>query len=425
MKYRTIEFGRAAFFLFLLQLTGFGLASQNLAIEDCYQLARQNYPLVKQRELILRSKEYTVENATKAYLPQVTLNGQATYQSDVTQLPVKIPGMNIPSLNKDQYKLYGEINQTVFDGGIIQQQKRMQEANAQVEEQKLEVELYKLQDRVNQLFFGLLMIDAQLKIIELNKDDIQSGIRKTEAALANGVAFKSNLDVLKAEAIKIQQREIELKANRKLFADMLSLYINKEVTESTILVKPRDVSPAQTIQRPELILFDQQSKNLDIQSGLIKAKNLPKLNLFLQAGYGRPALNMLSNEFKTYYVGGLRFTWALNGLYTYRKEKALVEINRKSIDLQKEVFLFNTGFLVKQQNAENTRLLQLLSGDEELIRLRTSIKNSASAQLENGVINSSDYLREVNAESQARENKLLHEIQLLQALYNQKTIIGG
>lgn len=398
---------------------------QSLRLEDCYQLAKQNYPLVKQRELIQRSKEYTVANATKAYFPQISIQGQASYQSDVTSVPITIPGMSIPTLSKDQYKLYGELNQTVFDGGMIQQQKKIQETNALVEEQKLEVELYKVQERINQLFFGILLIDAQLKLTALTRNDIDNALKKTEAALTNGIVLKSSLDVLKAEAIKLKQREIELSSNRRVYAEMLGLYINQQVSDSTSLQKPAPLALAPTIQRPELNLLEQQQKNLDIQNGLLKAKNLPRLNLFLQAGYGRPALNMLSNEFQSYYIGGLRLSWNLSGFYTYKKDKALVDIQRRHLDVQKELFLFNTGFQIKQYDAESKRLLQLLSSDEELVTLRQSVKNAASAQLENGVIQSSDYLREVNAESQARENKLLHEIQWLQAQYNQKTSIGG
>ncbi|MBL7930777.1 MAG: TolC family protein, partial [Bacteroidia bacterium] len=248
--------------------------AQILSLEDCYVLAKQNYPLIKQRELIVKSKEYTVENATKAYLPQITINGQASYQSDVTQVPIKIPGMDIPTLSKDQYKLYGEINQPLYDGGMVKQQKRMQEANAVVEEQKLEVELYKLKERINQLFFGILMIDAQLKLTELAKNDIQNGIKKTEAALNNGVAFRSNLDVLKAENLKITQREVELKSNRVVYGEMLGLYINQQITENAVLQKPSAIAVSNTIQRPELLVFENQSKNMEIQNAILKAKNL-------------------------------------------------------------------------------------------------------------------------------------------------------
>jgi outer membrane protein TolC len=405
----------------------FGVKAQTtkmITLEECYDLAKQNYPLVKQRNLILKSTEYSLQNASKAYLPQVAINGQATYQSDVTSLPIKLPGVDIPTLNKDQYKLYAEVNQPLYDGGMVKQQKRMQEANAVVEEQKLEVELYKLKERINQVFFGVLLIDEQLTLTELIRKDIRNAMDKTEAAIANGAAFKTNLDILKAENLKLNQRLIELKANRKAYLEILSLYINQSLETGTTLVKPSKLVVSQTVNRPELRVFENQTKNMAIQNDVLKAKNLPKFNLFVQGGYGRPALNFLSNKFEAYYIGGIRMHWSLTGLYTLKQDKAILDINRQNIDLQKELFLYNTNFVLKQQSSEVSKLQELLQSDDEIISLRSSIKESANAQLENGVISSTDYLREVNAEDQARGNQALHEIQLLMAVYAQQNTTG-
>lgn len=395
-----------------------------ITLEECYNLARQNYPLVKQQELIQKSKEYSIENISKAYLPQFAINGQATYQSEVTEIPVKLPNTIIPGLSKDQYKIYAEVNQTVFDGGVKRLQKQSIDADAAVDQQKIEVELYKLKDRINQLFFGILLANEQLLQTEILKKDIQLGISKTNAAIANGTALKSSADALQAELLKTDQRSIELKSVSRAYRDMLGLFINRPLDENSILEKPIKISAAQTINRPELTLYDTEKKLFDIQNLLINAKNLPKAGLFLQGGYGRPALNMLKNDFNAYYIGGLRLNWSLSGLYTSKKEKALLDIKSKTVDLQKEIFLFNTNITLKKQNAEISKLEELIRSDNDIIQLRTRIKNTALTQLEYGVINSSDYLREVNAEDQAKQTQLLHEIQLLMALYDQQTTTG-
>ncbi|MFL9482899.1 TolC family protein [Chitinophagaceae bacterium LWZ2-11] len=399
--------------------------TKSISLEECYTLARENYPLVKQQELIAKSKEYSIDNASKGNLPQLNVSGQASYQSATTQVPFQIPGITFPGISKDQYKIYGEVNQVLYDGGTIKNQKQSIEADAGVQQQQLEVELYKLKDRINQLYFGILLVDEQLKQNELLKTDIQTGINKTTGALANGTAFKSNLDMLKAEMLNTNQHSIELKATRGAYTSMLSLFLNKEVDENTVLKRPQDIIVTQDIHRPELLLYDYQTKSLDIQNKMISSKTLPKFNFFVQGGYGRPALNMLSNDFDFYYIGGLRLSWQLSGLYTSKKEKALIDINRKNIGLQKETFLFNTNFTLKQENAEITKLRALLSSDNEIIDLRASVKRASSAQLENGVINANDYLRDVNTENLARQNKILHETQLLMAEYNQQTTTGN
>ncbi|MBC7381627.1 MAG: TolC family protein [Bacteroidia bacterium] len=400
-------------------------AQISLTIEECYKLARQNYPLVKQSGLLIKSAEYSVQNASKGYLPQLNINGQATYQSDVTRIPLNLPGLNIPTLSKDQYRIYGEINQTVYDGGLINLLKKTQEVNSVIELQKVEVELYKLKERINQLYFGILLVNEQLVQTELIKTDMEQTLEKTKGAIKNGVALISNGEILQVEILKISQRTIELKATRKAFMDMLTLFINQPVDENKRFEKPSSIVITNTINRPELLLFDHQKKMTDVQSVFLVTRNLPKLALFLQGGYGRPALNALDNTFNFYYVGGVRLNWAISSIYTFNKDKAILEISRSLIDLQKETFLFNTQYTLQQQNAETTKLKQLIESDREIIALRTKIKNTALVQLKNGVINTTDYLRELNAEDQALQTQLFHDIQLLLALYILQTTSGN
>jgi hypothetical protein len=398
--------------------------TEALSLGECYTRARENFPLIKQKALIQKTSDYTIENLAKGYLPQLTINGQATYQSDVTEIPVKLPGTDNPSLSKDQYKIFAEINQAIFDGGTKKLLKQSIEANAAVGQQQLEVDLYKLKERINQLFFGILLANEQLAQTVILKKDIQLGIAKINAAIANGTALKSSAASLQAELLKTNQRSIELRSASQAYRDMLGLFINRPLDENTVLEKPVKIATSQVIARPELILYDTEKKLLDIENKLVKAKNLPKAGLFIQGGYGRPALNMLDNDFNAYYVGGAKITWSLSGLYTSKKEKALINIKSKTVDLQKEVFLFNTNLTLQKQNAEINKLEELIRFDAGIIELRTSIKNTALAQLEHGVINSSDYLREVNAEDSAKQTQLLHEIQLLMGQYDQKTTTG-
>lgn len=397
----------------------------SLSLEESYSLARQHYPLLKQLELIAKTEAWSVGNAAKGYLPQLNINGQATYQSGVTMIPIHIPGMSIPQISKDQYKLYGEATQLLFDGGMIRQQQESLKSSSGIEAQKVEVELYKLKERINQVFFGILVLKEQIQQNELLKKDIQLGINKTAAAIHNGVALKSSLDILLAELLKVKQRGTELKFTLKGYADMLALFIGRDLDERTNFIKPKPVVKALTILRPELQLYDLQRRSMDVQEKMIRAKNMPRFNLFFQGGLGRPALNMLNNNLETFAIGGLRLSWSLAGLYTVKGEKAILELNRKNIDLQKETFLLNTGFSLKQQDAELSKLEELLSADDEIIELRIKTKHTFYAQLTNGVINSNDYLREVNAEDQARQNKILHEIQLLLAQYGQQTTTGN
>ncbi len=396
----------------------------SLSLEKCQELARANYPLIHQRGLIAKSRDYTIENARKGYLPQISIAGQATYQSAITELPINAPGINFPELKKDQYKVYAELDQKLFDGGAIRLQKENEAANADIAEQSLDVNLYQLREQVNELFFGLLVIDAQLQQNALLQQDIALGLQKMQAAIANGAALKSEADVLQADLLNARQHHTELLSGRTAFGNMLSLYIHQPLNAGITLKKPGIPSLADSITRPELALYASRLKGLDIQEKSIGIRNLPKFDLFFQGGYGRPALNILSPDFDAYYIGGVRLSWNFAGLYTQRNERSLIMVSRQQVGLEKEVFLFNNHLRMQQEMADVQSYRDLLTSDEEIIRLRRRVKDTSLAKLDNGAINSDDYLRDVHAEDQARLNKILHETQLLAAMYRHQTITG-
>lgn len=416
--------------LLLLLLIAFSLDTgaqplQQLSLATAWELVQKNYPAVKQKDLVRQTAGISVENLQKVFLPQFSISGQATYQSDVTSVPISIPGFSIEAPNKDQYKLVADVNQLIYDGGLTREQKALQQLNAKVEDQKVEVELYKVKERINQLFLSILYLDEQLKQVELVKKDIETGIKKVEAQVQNGVAFKSNLNMLKAELLKTGQRTVEISTSRIGLVAALSLFVGQELNEQVRLEQPVSLLVADhNINRPELKLYSEQENLINQQDKLILAKNQPKASLFAQAGYGRPGLNMLKNDFAFYSIGGLRFNWSLAGLYTKKKEKEQVQVNKKIVEVQKETFLLNTNAQLKQQQAEIDKLQQLIRSDEEIISLRKTVTEAAKAQLENGVITANDFLKEVNAEDMARQSLITHRVQLLQSQINYQTILG-
>lgn len=405
-------------YLFLLLF--FSGNAQTLTLEECYDLAKQNYPLIKRHDLIAKTKEYNLQNAAKGWLPQIQIVGQATYQNDVIQFPIQLPNMTIEPLSKDQYKVYADVQQNIYDGGMIANQKKMATINSEIELQKIEVETDQLEMRINQIYFGILQTDEQLQQTELTKFDLSSGLKKAEAQLENGVIFRSNVDVLKAQIVNIEQKQLELQSTKKSFLQMISLFINKNIDENTTLEKPEKILIQDENKRAELKLFDLQKQGLEQQKANINSKNLPKLGAFFQGGYGKPGFNMLKNEFDLFYIGGLRLNIPISGFYTKKNDLALVETQQKEIEVQQENFLFNQQFQTIQNNSDLDKIQQLINKDNELIELRESIKKASLAQLENGVITTNDYLREVNELDRAKNQKIIHEIQYLLTQYNLK-----
>jgi len=399
--------------IFLLSV-GLVKPQKTLTLDECYHKSRENYPLILQKGYIVKSKDYTVSNVWNGYFPQITISGQATYQSDVIALPISFPGITDYKLTKDQYKVIADVSQVIYDGGIISSQSDFQNSLAEADNQKLEIELLKVKERVNQIYFGILLLDAQITQTDLVKSDINESLSKLNAALENGTVIKSNVDVLRAELLKVNQKEIELNSSRNVFIQMLGLLINQTLDESIKLEQPiiNRLSSEAGISRPELKLFSSQQNMIESQDGLTISKVLPKASLFFQGGYGKPGLNMLLNEFDWFYITGARLTWSLSNIYSYSNEKEINELNKTNIS-------------VKQQLYEIDKLKKLITVDQEIIDIRTSVKESAKAQLENGVITSSDFIRELNAEDTAKQNLAIHTIQLLLAHYNYKITIGN
>jgi outer membrane protein TolC len=401
-------------------------SSTMLTIEECYKLAEAHYPLSKKRDLIRKSNDFTIENISKGYLPRFDLFGQASYQSEVTKVPLTVPGFDIPELNKDQYKLYGEVNQLLYDGGTIRQLKQSAEAQSKVRDQQLQVELYQIKERVADLYFGILVFNEQLKQNELLKNDIQIGIKTVSAQLQNGTAYRSSVDLLRAEYLKAEQLAISIRSYKKAYAAMLGLFINRDITLNVLLNTPPSPAVLSTaVNRPELTFFSYSTESFEIDKRAITAANRPKLNLFFQGGVGNPALNFLKEAFEPYYIGGLRLAWSFTGLYTSKKQQQIIDVRKQELETDKETFLFNTSQAVKRQEAEIAKLTAYLVSDDEIITLRNNVKRASLAQFENGVISPADYLKEVNEENQSIQNKIIHQTELLLAKYKLKLITGN
>ena len=396
--------------------------SQNITLDICQQKARELYPLTKQYGLIEKTSEYNIANANKAWLPQVNFTAKATYQSETTKLPISIPNVIIPELTKDQYNAALDVSQTIWDGGVVKAQKNIIKAQAEAEKQKLEVDLYMLKERVNQLYFGILLLNEQLQQLTLIKTDLQANYEKVIALKQNGIAGQADIDAVRVEQLNLEQKENDLQTTLKSFTEMLTAFTNLNFSSKTEFSKPiiSTVDYALENKRPELLLLATQSKALSSQRDMITASNLPKVGIFVQGGYGKPGLNMLTNEFSPYYIGGLRLSWNLSGYYSQKNNFEKISLNQKSIDIQKETFLFNNNLQNRQQMNEIEKLKSTMKNDDEIILLRSNIKKATTAKFENGTATITDMLRDVNAESLARQARALHEIQLYMAVYQLK-----
>lgn len=422
-----------------LLLFASGLMHAQLTLEECQRQAQANYPLVRQYGLIEKARRYDLSNAGKGYLPQFALSGKATYQSDATKLPVQIPGIDIKGLPKDQYQVMLEVQQTLWDGGDIRSRKQLTRAASDVDVEKQNVDMYALNGRVNQLFFGILLLDEQLKQNQLLQDDLERTHRQVANYIANGLSTQSDLDAVSVEQLNTRQQRVELETSRQAYLSMLSAFIGKEIAAGTALQMPGGdggdaASEASSVSaseagssssasslggtdylnnRPELRWFDAQSEQLNVQESSLQTRLMPRLGLFVQGAYGNPGLNMLKDEFSPYYVAGVRMSWNFGSLYTLKNDRRRIDNSRRQVETSRDVFLFNTRLEAVQQDAGIVSMRRQMADDDEIIRLRENIRRAAGAKVENGTLTVTDMLREITNENLARQTKALHEVQLM------------
>ena len=412
-------------FFFTLSLAAM-LAHAQLTLEECQRRAQDNYPLVRQYGLIEKARGYDLSNAGKGYLPQFSLSGKATYQSDITRLPVEIPNLDIETVPKDQYQGMLEVQQTLWDGGDIRSRKRLTRAASEVELEKQHVDMYALTDRVNQLFFGILLLDEQLKQNSLLQEDLGRTHKQVADYIANGIATLSDLDAVSVEQLNTRQHRVELETTRRAYLSMLAAFTDKDLSSETVLLKPaaEENIDRQMNNRPELRWYDAQGEQLRQQEAALNTRLMPRFGLFVQGAYGNPGLNMLKDEFNAYYMAGVRMSWNFGSLYTLKNDRRVIEKKRQQLDNSRDVFLFNTRLEMTQQDQAIHSLEKQMRDDDEIIRLRTNIRKAAEAKVANGTLTVTEMLRELTNESLARQSKAMHEIQRLMGIYQLKYTIN-
>lgn len=421
----------------LILITAFSLCTttvylQTLTLEDCYQMARKNYPLIKQYELIEKAKGYNLAAAAKSYLPQLSISARATWQSDITEFPeefttllnqMHIEGIEFPS--QDQYKIVLELYQTVWDGGYTAYQRKLIKAQSETDAQNVEVNLYAVKKQINQLYFGILLLDEQLKQNELLLKELQRNYNRISSLADNGLAGASDIKKIKVEMLQRKQSETEIHTNLDAYRKMLSLLIGQELSNSVQLEKPKsELSVNQVVSRPELKLYDAQIHQLSVQKKGILVKSMPRIGLFAQGAYANPGLNMFQSGFTPYFIGGVSLSWNLSGFYTYNNDSKNINIAKNSVQTQRETFLFQVNQQLAKTNGEIEKYKNLLIEDDEIIQLREEIKQISEKKVENGTLSINEYLQDIVLADMAKQCKSLHEMQLLLSIYQLKTETG-
>lgn len=400
-------------------------SQEKLSLEQCYALAEKNYPLAKQNDLLLKQNALDLEIINIEKLPKLDFLAQASYQSDVTSLPISIPGTTVEAPNKDQYKATVSLNQLIYDGGFINASLAEKAASLKTQQKQVEVNLYRLKEQVNQFYFSILLLQEKRELLFAKKNQLETTLNEVKAGIKYGVLLPNSDSVLEAELLKIAQQLMEVDLNKTSLTETLSMLIGIPVSPNIKLENPEiNTKLNSEIERPELELFQLQKEKIEASEQLIDKKNSPKLSGFATGGYGNPGLNMLDNSFQTYYIAGVKLNWNVFDWNSTKKQRQSLQVNKEIIDSEQEVFELNTAMEMTQQQSEINKISAFIASDEEIIALRKKILDTSRSQLKNGVITSSAYVTELTNLFEAENNLSTHQIQLQFAKANYKTTKG-
>lgn len=421
MMYRT-------FLLSLIASASINAAAQKaVTLDDCLAAAMKNQPLSGQNEIYKESSSLQQKNIDNAKLPQLNLNGQATYQNEVIKLPFSVPGISAPVVPKAQYKLSLDANQLIYGGGNIDAQNSVEEYSRQINQLNNDVELYKVRERINQLYFSILLSDLNAEVINNTVSDLNSRLIKINASVKNGVMLPSAADVLQAEILKAGQRLVEVKSQKRMLINTMQVLTGLTLNENTTFSEPLikvDLS-VYTNLRPEFGVFGLMQQKLEATKKLSVSKDMPRVYGFGTAGYGNPGYNVFKEGSAFFYTVGAKVTWNFWNWNQTSREKQILDLNSNIIENQKNAYNLSNKAQVQQYLADVQKADELIKSDEEIIKLRKSITLSAASQLENGTLTATEFVTEQLAEEQALLNRNLHKMQLLQSKAFYKAATGG
>ncbi len=405
--------------------------ADTLTLIQCYTEAQKNNPISGEKGKQERMYTLKKKNLYSKWLPELSLNAQMLYASDVIDFSsvtqnIPIPGLTFPQMPHDQYKVTLDVRQTLFDGLAVSRTKKVEEATLGQNVQAVAVAEYKMYETINRLYFSLLLLERNLSLARLFKTELENRLTELNAGLANGVVLEENIYIIKAERIKVEQQIISLSIRYRSVLSLLSMYTGMQISDKPTLVAPHvTVTPDTAITRPEKKKFQLQKDILEAKQKLLSSALIPKAYGFFSWGYGKPpGNNMTEDDFDTYYTVGLAIRWNIFDWHITRRNRAVMEQQSQIVSLKEKDFDRSIRAALEKQYAEIEQIEKTLESDRELIGLREKIARTVAVKLRNGTINSTEYLTELNAEKQARINYDVHTIQLIQAKIDYMTLSG-
>lgn len=399
-----------------------------LELEEAYALAEENYPLLKNSALIESIYERNIDLLKQERRPQVNLLANGQYQSENVSIGADNPESPISvDAPNETFRIYGEVNLDLYDGGLNKAKRKIEAASLAVNDQSLKVQLRNLKDRVNQLIFAIKLSRQQHDLIKISIQDIETSIDVRQVGYENGTVLESEVSKLKVRKLELESEALKLQADSKAYLDVLNHLIGKRLTDSVEFVLPNlaNISSHIEVNRPELTLYDFQQELLSAQGGTIAASRKPTISLYAQNGIGYPnPLNFSDISTSWYALAGVNFRWRIFDWGKSKNQYQELELQSLKTQNEREAFEFDIQSKDDEYRIKIEALQSQIINDQRIVSYQNDITEQIKFQLQQGVINTNDYLTQVNAELSARQELELHRVQLQQLQVEYLTHFG-
>lgn len=399
-----------------------------LTLDRCLTLAEKNYPLISNYDIVSRTADINLSDINRGWLPAIMIGAQATAQNVVPEFPESLSGVLSQmgaapkGMGKLQYRASVDVQQPVWDGGESAARRRTERAAEAENRAELDVRMYEVREKVENIFFGILLTDSRVARMEQTLRQLEANHDRLKAMFTDGVAMRSDVDMIEAQILKLRQQIIEARGASRSYRDVLAIYIGVPVNDEP-LVRPTITIPADTtVHRPELQLFDSRINRIEALGRMTDVSLRPRISFFAQAYYGYPGFNyfksIMKRDISLNAMAGVKLTWNISAFYTASSRRRSTSLSRSRVETERDIFLFGIRLLRASQSQSIRTLQQVTADDTRIIELYANVRKAAEVRLENGVIDVTDLITKIADENTARLDASYHEIRLLQEICN-------
>ena len=406
-------------------------APDTLRLPALQQDALRADPRARQLGLHAQQTDLRLRNLSAERLPVFSGEGQAQYQSDVAQIPIRLPSGETPTPPKDTYEARLGVEQRIIDP-TIGPRRAVLRAELAESQAGVETALFGLRREVNDAFFAAALLQERAREIRSVITGLEARMGEVAAHVREGTALPGEVAALEATLLQRRQDEAEVVANRGAALSVLSELTGRALGDADVLALP-DLSGAvasartqlaQLRVRPEYQRFARARERLDMQEDVVSARELPSVSAYGRLGYGRPALSLLGDRFDAYWLAGIQVRWTPWTWRSTSRERAALQLQQEIVAADEAAFTESVQRAVHTDLSALDRLSTTLTTDDQIVALRERIEGEARLRLQEGAVTAAAYVDRQTDVLEARIARARHRVELAQAQARFLTTIG-